>query len=56
MSSVTSYDAFSGNLDELFKEIFLRPIRFDVDAAPQTRELRDLCLGYLVQTNQHTST
>lgn len=32
MSNITRFDPFSTNIDELFKGVFLRPMRLDIDA------------------------
>lgn len=32
MANITRFDPFSTNIDELFKGVFLRPMRLDIDA------------------------
>jgi len=36
MANITRYDPFN-DLDDLFKGLFVRPMRFDLDVAPQMR-------------------
>jgi len=36
MANITRYDPFN-DIDDLFKGLFVRPMRFDLDAAPQMR-------------------
>jgi len=36
MANITRYDLFN-DLDDLFKGLFVRPMRFDLDVAPQMR-------------------
>lgn len=35
MANLTRYDPFATNIDDLFKGLFLRPVRFDIEGAPQ---------------------
>lgn len=35
MADVTRYDPFSTDLDDLYKGLFLRPVRFGMESAPQ---------------------
>lgn len=39
MADITRFDPFSGNLDDLFKGFFVRPVRFGLDA-PQDMPIR----------------
>jgi len=36
MANITRYDPFNG-LDDMFKGLFVRPMRFDLEGAPQMR-------------------
>jgi len=42
MSSLTRYDPFTRNFDDFFKGMFLRPVRFDVDALPELQVKLDI--------------
>lgn len=35
MANITRFDPFASNIDDLFKGLFLRPVRFDIEGAPQ---------------------
>jgi HSP20 family protein len=35
MANITRFDPFTSNIDDLFKGLFLRPVRFDMEGAPQ---------------------
>lgn len=35
MAGLTRYDPFSTDLDDLFKGLFVRPVRFDLEGVPQ---------------------
>lgn len=35
MANITRFDPFASNIDDLFKGLFLRPVRFDMEGAPQ---------------------
>lgn len=35
MTAISRFDPFSANLDDLFKGLFVRPVRFDLEALPQ---------------------
>ena len=35
MNPMTRYAPFSRNVDDLFKGMFLRPVRLDLDAMPE---------------------
>jgi HSP20 family protein len=41
MANITRYDPFS-DLDDIFKGLFVRPMRFDLEAAPQMRMKLDV--------------
>jgi HSP20 family protein len=44
MANITRYDPFN-DLDDLFKGLFVRPMRFDLDVAPQMRMKIDVSKG-----------
>jgi HSP20 family protein len=48
MNPITRYDPFTRGFDDLFKGMFLRPVRFDVDA------LRDLQIKLDISENGDT--
>jgi len=51
MANITRYDPFN-DLDDLFKGLFVRPMRFDLDVAPQMRMKIDVTKaedGYTVK-------
>jgi HSP20 family protein len=35
MTALTRFDPFAANFDDLFKGLFVRPVRFDLEALPQ---------------------
>ncbi|HET6491438.1 MAG TPA: Hsp20/alpha crystallin family protein, partial [Burkholderiales bacterium] len=35
MAGLTRFDPFASNFDDLFKGLFLRPVRFDLETLPQ---------------------
>lgn len=41
MANITRYDPFN-DLDDIFKGLFVRPMRFDLEAAPQMRMKLDV--------------
>ena len=41
MANITRYDPFN-DLDDMFKGLFVRPMRFDLDVAPQMRMKLDV--------------
>jgi len=53
MANITRYDPFN-DLDDLFKGLFVRPMRFDLDVAPQMRMKIDVTKtddGYTVKAD-----
>jgi len=44
MANITRYDPFD-DMDDLFKGLFVRPMRFDLDLAPQMRMKIDVTRG-----------
>ena len=42
MSSLTRYDPFTRGFDDMFKGMFLRPVRFDVDALQELQVKMDI--------------
>lgn len=42
MTNVTRYDPFSTDLDDVFKGLFVRPVRFDIEGMPQLKMKLDV--------------
>ncbi len=42
MNPITRYDPFTRGFDDIFKGMFLRPVRFDVDALPDLQIKLDI--------------
>jgi HSP20 family protein len=42
MNPITRYDPFARGFDDMFKGMFLRPVRFDVDAMPDLQIKLDI--------------
>jgi len=45
MANVTRYDPFSTDLDDIFKGLFVRPVRFDVEGMPRLQIKLDVKAG-----------
>lgn len=42
MAALTRFDPFAENFDDLFKGLFVRPVRFDLEAVPQLQMRLDV--------------
>ncbi|MDH5533969.1 MAG: Hsp20 family protein [Betaproteobacteria bacterium] len=45
MANITRYDPFSTDLDDVFKGLFVRPVRFDLEGVPQLKIKLDVKAG-----------